>query len=167
MSWGLCAFVSALGACHLCHRVFVHLLCLTGPPSMSRRCVHLSPLPGLALSIVVLACAGLGLPGLPSVTGLVFFQFMDLPSVLHGLCALRGFMYASLLAPQACPLHCEVCVGCRGLYAGPLLAPQAHPLCHGASVGFSQFPEPAIWSGLQSVSCFWAEKCSFLCFLPS
>ena len=106
-------------------------------------------------------------PGLPSVTGLVFFQFMGLPSVLHGLCALQGFMYASLLALQACPLHCEVCVGCRGLYAGPLLAPQAHPLCHGASVGFSQFPEPAIWLGLQSVSCFWAEKCSFLCFLPS
>ena len=102
------------------------------------------------------------------VTELVcFFSSLGLPFVLHGLCALQEFMYTFLLAPQACSLHCEVCMGCIGLYTAPLLSPQAHPLCHGASVGFSQFSEPAIWSGLQSVSCLWTEKCSFLCFLLS
>ena len=64
-------------------------------------------------------------------------------SVLHGLYVLQRF----------------VCM--------PLLAPWTHPLHWWVSVGFSQFPKPAVWSGLQYVSCLWAEKCSFLCFMLS
>ena len=118
MSWGLCAFVSALGACHLCHRVFVHLLCLTGPPSMSRRCVHLSPLPGLALSIVVLACAGLGLPGLPSVTGLVCtcFSSPGPPSMLWGL---FWFPKPTLCATSVLCAG-EVCMRRLSWHSGPI-----------------------------------------------
>ena len=52
------------------------------------------------------------------------------------------------------------CVRWRGLYASP--STPAHPLHHGASEGFSWSPEPTIWLGPQSVSCLWAEKCSFL-----
>ena len=64
-------------------------------------------------------------------------------SVPHGLCALQRFVCMPLLAPSTHPLHCW------------------------ASVGFSQFPKPAVWSGPQYVSCLWAEKCSFLCFMLS
>ena len=73
---------------------------------------------------------------------------------------------SSFISP-AHPLHPVICVHWRGLYAAFLSAPWSCPLFHGASVSFFWFPEPAIWLGPQSVSCLWAEKCNFLCFLPS
>ena len=85
------------------------------------------------------------------------------PSVLHGLCALQGFLCAPLSAPRTqplchkvcvpyrglyvllClshhapphPLHLEVCLRCRDLYAAPLSAPSSLQ----GSVGSSGFPK--------------------------
>jgi len=68
------------------------------------------------------------------------FQSPSLASVLQGLCSLKMFVCcASLIVP------------------GP----------PSVEWGFSWFPIPAIWPGPQSLSCLWAEKCSFFYFLPS
>ena len=93
----------------------------------------------------------------------------ELTSMLWGLCVL-------VLAPRARLLCCGSCMHlCRltsllsmsqGLCV-LLLAPQAHPLCYRAPVGLSQFPKPVILLLPVFMSFLWAEKCSYLCFLPS
>ena len=60
-----------------------------------------------------------------------------------GLCALQRFVYHASL-------------GNRGLPSEPQ-----------DFSGLLCFPESALWSGPPCMSCLWAEKLSFLCFLPS
>lgn len=72
-------------------------------------------------------------------------------------------------APQPCPLHPGDWWACLSALSSPSVL---WALCMllsapGASVCFSGFSRPAIWLGPWSVSCLWAEKCNFLCFLPS
>lgn len=80
------------------------------------------------------------------------------PSMLQGLCVLS--------APQAHPLCHKSFVCWRGLYDDPLSALWAHPLLCRSSMGLSGFWAHHLISP-QSVSCSWAEKCSFLYFLAS
>ena len=95
-------------------------------PLCCEACLHLFLLTRLALYVTGLVC---------------LFSSLGLPSVLHGLCALQGFMSASLLAPQACSLHCEVHVGCR--------------VC---TLGLSWHPRPTLyamgflWASISSLS---------------
>lgn len=105
----------------------------------------------------------------------------------------RGLYATPFLATWACPLHpcglCalsgEACMLCHSQLPRPVpctarvvctaevsevlpLSRQsnlAHLLCW-VTLGFSQFPKSAVWSGLQSEHLSWAENCSFLCFLP-
>ena len=104
-------------------------------PLCCEACLHLFLLTRLALYVTGLVC---------------LFSSLGLPSVLHGLCALQGFMSASLLAPQACSLHCEVHVGCR--------------VC---TLGLSWHPRPTLyamgflWASFSSLTMK-KEKCTFL-----
>ena len=84
----------------------------------------------------------------------VFFFWLPRPSP----CAASVVCAAEVCTPPLCqhpgPTLCTARVVCAGvLYASPLSATQACPLCHGVSMGFSQFPEPTIWLGPQSMSC--------------
>ena len=175
VSWGLFTLVLAPQALPLSHRASVHL----------------SQLPGPSLCIMGLVCTCLGSPDPASMPRGLCACCISLPA--YPVCRRGGGRGREgwcvlLSSPCAHPLHPEVCVHCRGLYAK---LSWAHPLCHegcvcwsglyavrllapralqsaaGASVGFSQFPKPAVSSGPQSMSSLQAEKCSFLCFLPS
>ena len=189
--WGLCALMSSPQASPVYHGAFAHLsllpvpaICIVGllftclsslcPPSASwgfYALVSDHQTQGLchgACVLVILACQ-------PTL------YVVGMGRGREGWCVLFS-------SPWACPLHPKVCVHCRGLYATAVLGPPSVPqgLCVlerfvccatpgtpsppincRASVGFSQLPMPAISSGPQSMSSLQAEKCSFLCFLPS
>ena len=130
------------GLCALVSTRWAHLLC-------HRACVYLSQFPGPALHCHR-ACVNLSLHLQWPAHCLLDLECsslsdLGLPSAPQGSCALESFEYHASLTPTP---------------------PQARPL-HGASVVFSWFPEPAVWSEPQSESCRRAEKCNFLCFLPS
>ena len=142
-------------------------------------CVHLSQLtrPTLYVSGFVFTCFGYLGPasasrGLCALVSVPWTHHLGLGACVHLFCltsqpSMSQVLYALVSALQACPLSCEGCVCWRGLYAVPCSLPWAHPLHRATSVAFSQFPEPTICSGPQSVSCLWAEECGFFSFLPS
>ena len=183
VSWGLFTLVLAPQALPLSHRASVHLSQLPGPSLciMGLVCTCLgSPDPasmprGLCACCISLPAypvcrrggggAGKGAGGGEGRAGMFFFHLPVLT-----LCTLRFVCTAEVCMPWlswAHPLCHEGCVCWSGLYAVRLLAPRALQSAAGASVGFSQFPKPAVSSGPQSMSSLQAEKCSFLCFLPS
>lgn len=91
------------------------------------------------------------------------------PSMLWGLCVLVLAPGARLLCRGSCIHLCRL-TSLLSMSQGLcvlLLAPQAHPLCYRAPVGLSQFPKPVILLLPVFMSFLWAEKCSYLCFLPS
>ena len=91
------------------------------------------------------------------------------PSMLWGLCVLVLAPLARLLCQWSCMHLCRLTslLSMSRGFCVLLLAPWAHPLCCRAPVGLSQFSKLAILLLPQSVSFLWAEKCSYLCFLPS
>ena len=96
-----------------------------------------------------------------------FLGNLGMPSAPHGLCALERFVCCATLSyPGLSSALQGLCVLQRFVCC-PSLGNPACLLCCGTSMGFSQFPKPAVWSGPQSEHLLWAENCSFLCFLPS
>ena len=89
--------------------------------------------------------------------------------MLWGLCVLVLAPRARLLCHRSCMHLCRLTslLSMSRGFCVLLLAPWAHPLCCRAPVGLSQFSKLAILLLPQSVSFLWAEKCSYLCFLPS
>ena len=188
----LCGLPSALWTLPLCHGACLHLswpprpslwvtgllcICLSSPGPLSASWGlyalvsdhQTQPLCHGACVLVVLACQPtlyvVGAGGGEGRAGVFFFHLPVLT-----LCTLRFVCTAEVCMPWlswAHPLCHEGCVCWSGLYAVRLLAPRALQSAAGASVGFSQFPKPAVSSGPQSMSSLQAEKCSFLCFLPS
>ena len=114
VSWGLFTLVLAPQALPLSHRASVHL----------------SQLPGPSLCIMGLVCTCLGSPDPASMPRGLCACCISLPA--YPVCRRGGGRGREgwcvlLSSPCAHPLHPEVCVHCRGLYAMALLGPPSVP----------------------------------------
>ena len=140
MSQGFCALVlahwSAFYVTGLCMLVSAPCACSLHHGA----CVHLSWLCRPALYIAGRVFPSSSHQAHPLCCG-ASFGSLGPPSVPQGFCVLESFV--------CCASACWAC-----------------PLCCGPSVGFSLVPKLTVWSRPWSMSCLWAEKCSFLCFLP-
>ena len=125
-------------------------------------CMNLPQITEPTLYCTGLVCTCLGSPGPPS----MLWGLCALVSAHWPVCYAMGLVCSSFgsLGPPLCP---KVYVCYRSLYATPLSAPWACPLCCGATVGFPLVPWACCLGGDTSVCSLWAEKCSFLCFIPS
>ena len=160
-------------ACPLLGGVCVHLSWLPCLPSASQAGVHLSRLLSPALCFAGLVCTLILAPQdcpLCHRAGVhVFFSHQSallavgltcssFSSQAHPLCTAQVCMPPLSVCIRAHLLCCEGCVHFRDLYAHSHLAGQVCPLCHKCHVSWrslqgSQFPECAVWSRPQILSC--------------